>query len=90
MTVENFRFLLRNDGTTEIVEFFKDPTKVRNNGLHPKRRVTTPKMFSTNDARCPVSFLKFYLSKRPAELRDTGPFYLGIDRKSIVNSDGKE
>ena len=35
-------------------------------------------MFATGTDRCPVQIFKFYLSKRPIDLRNKGPFYLGI------------
>ena len=35
-------------------------------------------MFATGGQRCPVELLKQYLSRRPQELRDKGPFYLAI------------
>ena len=43
-----------------------------------KPRLATPKMFATNKKRCSVALLKTYLEKRPAELKTTGPAYLGV------------
>ena len=47
-------------------------------GLRVKPRLATPKMFATGERRCPVAFLKKYLSKRPAELKTAGPVYLSV------------
>ena len=33
-------------------------------------------MFATGDMRCPVKCLEILLSKRPAELKNSGPLYL--------------
>ena len=35
-------------------------------------------MFATGEKRCPVALLKKYLEKRSAELKTTGPSYLGV------------
>ena len=35
-----------------------------------------PKMFATSELRCPVALFKSYLSKRPEDLKLSGPFYL--------------
>ena len=35
-------------------------------------------MFATGTNRCPVAIFKLYLSKRPFEFKENGPFYLGI------------
>ena len=35
-------------------------------------------MFATNTIRCPISFYKMYLEKRPISLRASGPLYLSI------------
>ena len=79
MRMDQFRRCSDEDGNSYI-EFFEDPTKCRGGGLKSKQRVTNPKMFATGDDRCPVRFFDLYTSKRPAELRDTGRFFL-IPRK---------
>ena len=33
-------------------------------------------MFATGESRCPVALFKSYLSKRPEDLKLSGPFYL--------------
>ena len=43
------------------------------------------KMFATGDPRCPVQLLKKYLSKRPQELREKGPFYLASIKNPKTN-----
>ena len=53
-------------------------TKTRGGGLKGKPRLATTKMFATVKKRCPVALLKKYLGKRPAELKTTGPVYLGV------------
>jgi len=50
-------------------------------GLNTKRRPVLPKMFATGGARCPVGLFKEFLSRRPPELRETGPFYLPATEK---------
>ena len=35
-------------------------------------------MFATSGPRCPVQLFKQYLSRRPLEFRDKGPFYLAV------------
>ena len=77
MRMDNFKFHKADDGS-EYITFHEDPTKTRGSGLHPKKRLATPKMFETGGKRCPVRIFKFYLSKRPESLRSSGPFYLGI------------
>ena len=42
-------------------------------------------MFATGGARCSVQLLKQYLSKRPQELRDKGPFYHAIIENPKTN-----
>ena len=44
-----------------------------------------PKMFATGGQKCPVDLLKQYLSRRPQELRDKGPFYLAIIENPKTN-----
>lgn len=75
MAVEDFGFG-EDDNGVEYVTFKENPTKTRQGGLHITRRPQLPKMFATGDERCPVSLFKEYLSRRPSELRASGPFYL--------------
>ncbi|CAB4013967.1 Hypothetical predicted protein [Paramuricea clavata] len=46
-----------------------------------KRRSQLPKMFATNDSTFPVAIFKAYLSHRPADLKNSGPFYLAVNHK---------
>ena len=77
MEVEDFAFC-EDDCGTEYITFKEHPTKTRQGGLNTKRRTVLPKMFASGSPRCPVQFFKQYLSRRPLELRDKGPFYLTV------------
>ena len=77
MAIEDFS-LCRDDDGVEYVTFKENPTKTRQGGLNTKRRPVLPKMFATGGARCPVGLFKEFLSRRPPELRETGPFYLAL------------
>ena len=49
-----------------------------------KSRLVTPKMFATgNEKRCPVTFFKRYLGKKPSEMKKSGPFYLTVIEKPV-------
>ena len=80
MAVEDFSVCSDDDGV-EYVTFKENPTKTRQGGLNTKRRPVLPKMFATGGARCPVGLFKEFLSRRPPELRETGPFYLAAIEK---------
>lgn len=80
MRVEDFKFRRDESGTTYIM-FSEGITKTRQSGLHQKNRLQLPKMFATESDRCPVKLFRKYLSKRPVELKESGPFYL----QPIVN-----
>ena len=75
MTVEDFSFGL-DENNVECVEFIENPTKTRQSGLSAKPRSFLPTMFATGDERCPVIIFKEFLSRRPPEIRTTGPPYL--------------
>ena len=78
-----FQPLQRRPRDIEYVTFKENPTKTRQGGLNSKRRQVLPKMFAAGVPRCPVGLFKDFLSRRPPELRESGPFYLAIieDRK---------
>ena len=78
MKVEDFTIGKDNDGL-EYVEYIEGPTKTRNGGLSKKSRDFLPKMYATGDERCPVALFNEYLSRRPAALQNSGPFYLSIN-----------
>ena len=55
-------------------------------GLHEKYCLIQSKIFLTDASRCPVNIVKLYLSKRPSQLRSSGPLYLSIIHKPVSNS----
>ena len=63
-----------SNGRTEYVERVEGPTKTRPGGLIKARRLIQ-RMFATHEKNCLVQFLELLISKRPAELRDSGPLY---------------
>ena len=75
MNVEDFT-LNKDDSGNEFVTFAEGPTKTRQGGLRVQPRSVLPKMFATGESRCPVALFKSYLSKRPEDLKLSGPFYL--------------
>ena len=77
MNVEDFTFKLDDNGE-RYVTFAEGITKTRGGGLRKKERLVIPKMFETVDDRCPVMIFDFFLSKRPACYRTSGPIYLAI------------
>ena len=76
MNVEDY-ILCRDNSGIEYVTFKENPTKTRQGGLNSKRRQVLPKMFA-GGPRCPVGQFKYFLSRRPPELRESGPFYLAV------------
>ena len=44
-------------------------------------------MFSIGGKKCPVRLLKFYLSKRPETMKESGRFYLSEKKSFNVNDD---
>ena len=84
MEVEDFTFCL-NDCGTEYITFKQHPTKTRQGGLNTKRQSVLPTMFASGGPRCPVELFKQYLSRRPQELRDKGPFYLAVFENPKTN-----
>ena len=77
MRLEDFRIMNGDDGI-EFVEFAEGPTKTRPGGLSAKPRQFQPKMFQTGEGKCPVALFRQYISRRPPNLRTSGPFYLSI------------
>ena len=84
MEVEDFSFCVDDSGT-EYVTFKENPTKTRQGRLNTKHRSVLPKMLAIGSQKCPVELLKQYLSRRPQELRDKGPFYLAIIENPKTN-----
>ena len=77
MYVEDFSFS-KDDNGVEYITYKENRTKTCQGGLHKKRRVVQPKMFATGGPRCPVNLLKTFLSHRPQEMKNNGPFYLAV------------
>ena len=80
MTNSDFQFEF------EFVTFAEGITKTRQIVLHEKHRLIQSKMFLIDSSRCPVNIFKLYLSKRPSQLRSSGPLYLSIIQKPVSNS----
>ena len=85
MTVSDFQFK-KDDFDNEFVTLAEGITKTCQSGILEKHRLIQPKMFSTDTSRCPVNIFKLYLSKRPSQLRSSGPLYLSIIHKPVSNS----
>ena len=76
--VEDVIIRQQQDGT-KVVEFREGPTKKRSGGLTIRRRTTPQAIFSTDGGKSvPVRLFKFWLSKRPEGMKNTGPLYLSI------------
>ena len=74
MTVEDFFFGL-DENNTEYVEFVENPTKTRQSGLSSKPEASFQKCLLLEVIDVPLQSSKF-LSRRPSEIRTTGPLYL--------------
>ena len=83
MKVEHF-VVKFDDERRECVSFAEGITKTRQSGLREKTRDAQPIMYANGSPRCPVALFKFYLSKRPVQVRYQGPFYLAA--KNNVNA----
>ena len=46
--------------------------------LKGQQKPAQPKMFQTGGERCPVALFRQHISRRPPNLRKSGPFYLSI------------
>lgn len=77
MNVEDFSFRSDDNGN-RYVTFAEGVTKTRGGGLRKKERLVIPKMFETQDDRCPVTIFEYFLAKRPECFRTSGPVYLAI------------
>ena len=77
MKVDDFQ-LCKDDNGVEFVQFTEGLTKTRQGGLHTKHRDFQPGMFAVGGERCPVALFKQFVSRRPQNLKTTGPFYLSI------------
>ena len=61
---------------TEYIEWVEGITKTRKGGLQKPTCRLTQRMFPMGGSRCPVAALEFMVSKRPLDLRSSGPLYL--------------
>ena len=77
MKVDDFQ-LCKDDNGVEFVQFTEGLAKTRQGGLHTKHRDFQPRMFAVGGERCPVALFKQFVSRRPQNLKTTGPFYLSI------------
>ena len=77
MMVEDFTTSSDNDGN-KYFTFSEKSTKTRNEGLHPKPGQKNPKMVATNGPSCVMKLFKLFKSKRPAQCREKGKFYLQV------------
>ena len=68
-----------------FLSFIEGPTKARQGGLNFKPRIISPKMYETEDGRCPVVLFLKYNAKRPAALTNSGPLYLSVIDKPKTN-----
>ena len=78
MRMEQFK-RRKDENGNDFIEFLEDPTKCRGGGLKAKKRAREAKMFAAGGARCPLEYFDFYVSKRPAEVRNTGRFHQAYD-----------
>ena len=84
MTVSDFQFK-KDDFGNEFVTYTEGMTNTRQSGLHEKHQLIQLKIFSTDTSRCLVNIFKLYLSKRPTQLRSSGPLCLNIIHKPVSN-----
>ena len=82
MTVSDFQFK-KDDFGNEFVTYTEGMTNTRQSGLHEKHQLIQLKIFSTDTSRCLVNIFKLYLSKRPTQLRSSGPLCLNIIHKPV-------
>ena len=69
--VEHLRFVCNpQTGATEGL------TKTRQGGLVKQQRRLKQKVFATGNSQCPVKFIERLISKRPPQLKTSGPLYL--------------
>ena len=75
--IEHLRFVCNpQSGATEFIEWEEGLTKTRQGGLVKQQRRMKQKVFATGDSRCPVKFIERLISKRPSQLKTSGPLYL--------------
>ena len=77
LKIEHFRLEIDENGR-RFVSYTEGLTKTRNQGLNFKPRLIPPKMYESNNERCPVQIFAFFKSKRPVGMRNVGPLYLSV------------
>ena len=75
--LEDLKVHTGEDGERYYI-LFEKRTKTRQGGLTKKDRKSSPKLFEIGGPRCFFVLLDIFKSKRLANLRDKGPFYLQI------------
>jgi len=76
LRIENLKFVRTPSGATVFVEWVEGLTKTRQGGLSKMERRLPQRLFVQGGDRCPVYFLQLLISKRPPNLKNTGPLYL--------------
>lgn len=79
--------VLESDSGVKFVQYAEGPTKTRASCLRAKVRDFQPKMFAVGGERCLVAIFLDYISRRPENLRSTGPFYLAINHNRLKDND---
>ena len=74
--IEHLKFVCDPNGKVLFVEWVEGITKTRQGGLSKTERCLPQRMLSQENDRCPVRFLELLISKRPPQLRNSGPLYL--------------
>ena len=72
-------FKVENDNLgRKFVSFIEGPSKTRQGGLNFKPRHIHPRMYAIEGDRCPVRYFELFKSKRPEQLKESGPLYLAV------------
>jgi len=75
--VEELKFVKNAvTGEADYVEWVEGVTKTRQGGLVKKERRVPQQAYATGGIRCPVRLLKKLVSKRPENMKMSGPLYL--------------
>ena len=77
MLLEDFELKKDSSGKTYLT-YQEGLTKTRKGGLNFKPRIIYPRMYATDDDKCPVNFFRKFVSRRPVNLRHSGAFYLSV------------
>ena len=74
--VEDLKFVKDVSGKTIYVEWVEGITKTRQGGLVKESRRLPQRLYYQGHDQCPVKLLELLISKRPDELKNSGPLYL--------------